>query len=246
MKTVGFFFSLVFFCLQFFSFSTFSQETISNGSELIEEMHAKYADNWYQHITLKQNMFRYKNDSLIRNEIWLVAYSSPTKLHIRYLDFSSGRGWLIVNDTLYSYNHNKLKGKSPRLHELIILGYDIYGASPQVTIPKIKQMGFDLSIVTQTQVRGNNVFQVGNPDSLCFWVHTDNLLFYGIRRVNENGTREIFYENYKEIYGKPVATEVQYLEDGYMYLYEKYFDIRLPSSMPSSFFYPERFDETRW
>lgn len=246
MNTTSLLLPLSLFFLLFSAKPTYSQETISCGSELIEKMHAKYVDNWYQHITFKQNMFRYKNDSLIRNEIWLVAYSSPTKLHMRYLDFTSGRGWLIVNDTLYSYNHNKLIGERPRLHEIIILGYDVYGVSPQVTIPKIRQMGFDLSRVTQTQIGGNNVFQVGNPDSLCFWVHSESLLFYGIRRVSENGTSEIFYENYKEVYGKPVATEVQYFEDGHMYLYEKYFDIRLPSSMPLNFFYPEQFDETRW
>jgi len=246
MKKINFFFPLILLFLQIIALPTYSQETLISGSELIEKMHAKYADNWYRHITFKQNMFRYKNDSLVRNEIWLVAYSAPSKLHLRYLDFNSGRGWLIANDTLYSYKHNKLKGKRPRLHELIILGYDVYGVSPQVTIPKIKQKGFDLSRVIQTEIRGNRVYQVGKPDSLCFWVHADNLLFYGTRRVSKNGTRDIFYENYREMYGKPVATEVQYFENGHMYLYEKYFDIRLPSSLPADFFEPENFDKTRW
>jgi hypothetical protein len=232
--------------LTFFPLHAFSDEPITNGEDLIRQMNSRYADSWYKHLTFKQNMFRYKNDSLVRNEIWLVAYSAPSKLHIRYNDFSSGRGWLVVNDTLYSFNHSKLIGKRPRLHELVILGYDVYAADPAVIIPKIKAIGFDFSQVEIVEIKGKEYYQVGDYNEMCFFVGKDDLLFFGVRRVDENGVKETFYHKYKEFYGKQVATEVQYYENGQMYLYEKYFDIRLPSCMPADFFTPKLFNETRW
>jgi len=224
----------------------FAGEPYSHGEELIRQIHSRYANDWYRHITFKQDMYRYKNDSLIRNEVWMVAYSSPSKLHIRYKDFSSGRGWLVVNDTLYSFNHNRLIGSRPRLHEVMTLGYDVYSAEPSDVIPKVESMGIDLSLVKVTTMKGKEYYEVGNYNEKCFWVSKDDLLFHGIRKVDENGVTEIFYENYKMIYEKPVATEVQYFENGQMYLYEKYFDIRLPSCMPDDFFNPDLFSETRW
>ncbi len=228
------------------TYSAYATQPVADGEEIISNIYSKYANNWYKHITFKQNMFRYKNDSLVRNEVWLVAYSSPSMLHIRYKDFSTGRGWLVVNDTLYSFNHSKLIGTRPRLHELMVLSYDLYSVKPDFTIPKVLSMGFDLLQVAIVEKKGKEYYQIGNPDVKCFWVSKDDLLFHGVRKVDENGVNEIFYQKYEEFYGKLVATEVQYFDNGQMYLYEKYFDIRLPSCMPEDFFSPELFGETRW
>ena len=224
------------------------QEKLSpkNGEDLIRMMHDTYAKNWYSHLTFKQEMYRYKNDSLVRNELWTVAYSAPGKLHIRYQDFDSGRGWLVVNDTLFSFNHNKLIGKKHRLHELMTLGFDLYIVPPDEIIPKIADMKFNLSLLTETIIKGNEVYQVGDPEKQCFWVHKNNLLFYGYRKSGEMGVRETFFENYKSFYGKPVATQVQYFQDGKLYLFEKYFEIRLPTELSETFFNPELFCNTRW
>lgn len=219
---------------------------IEDGYGLVKEMHRKYSHCWYQHLTFKQDMFRYRDDSLVRNEVWVVAYSAPAKLHIRYLDFDSGRGWLIVNDTIHSFNHNKLIGKRPRLHELMTIGLDAYIDSPENTIKKLGEMKLDLSKLCVATVNGKVVYQVGDPNQVCFWVHKDDLLFYGLRHTGEFGVRETFFENYKTFYSKPIATEVHYFQDGKMYLFERYFEIRLPSSLPESFFEPDQFTQTRW
>jgi hypothetical protein len=237
---------LISFVLIVMSFNRFDQKVISNGEELIGLMYRTYSESWYHHLTFKQEMFRYRNDSLIRNEVWSVAYSAPGRLHIRYQDFDSGRGWLIINDSLYSFNHGKLIGVRARFHELMTLGLDAYVVSPDVIISKLKSMEFDLDIIEETIINGKSVFQVGNPDIQCFWILKENLLFYGLRKAGDMGVRETFFENYKLHYGMPVATQIHYYQDGSLYLYEKYFEIRLPSTLPGSYFDPELFTETRW
>lgn len=222
------------------------KKNIENGRDLVQQIHQTYSDSWYTNLTFKQEIFRYSDDSLIRNEVWLVAYNAPGNLHIRYKDFDSGRGWLITNDTLYSFNHNKLIGKRPRLHEIMTLGLDIFITPPNKIVKKIEEMGFDMSLLTETVINGKQVFQVGDPNNQCFWIYKDDLLFYGLRKIDENGVRETFFEKYKTFYNKPVATQIQYYQDGEMYLLEKYFDVRLPSCLPDDFFNPNLFNSTRW
>jgi hypothetical protein len=239
-------FLLIFFFPLFSIAQSEIDKPIENGEDLIVQMYNKHNSNWYQHLTFKQDIFRYRNDSLIRNEVWIVAYSSPSKLHLRYQDFDSGRGWLIVNDTLHSFNHNLLIGSRPRLHEAMILGLDVYNVLPDSILPKILKMDFDLATLCQTNINGKLVYQVGDPKKNCFWVLQENLLFYGVRRVSDTGVRDTFFENYKDFYGKPVATQIQYFQEGKLYLLEKYTEIRLPSHLPEIFFDPNHFSSTRW
>ncbi len=222
------------------------EKHVETGRELIELIYSTYKDSWYPHLTFKQDMFRYRDDSLIRNEIWLVAYSAPGRLHIRYNDFDSGRGWLIINDSIYTYSNNNLIGTRPRLHELMTLGLDIYVTPPAITLPRITQMEFDLSVVCVTTQKGKLVYQVGDYNKQCFWVGKDDLLFVGIRKVCEAGVQETYFDSYKSFYGKPVATQIQYYQNGRLTLFEKYFEIRLPSSLPDEFYNPELFHKTRW
>ncbi len=221
-------------------------DTIADGKQLIELIYKKYSQDWYHNITLKSELFRYKDDSLVSSEVWFEAYSAPSRLHIRYKDFDTGRGWLIVNDTLYTFSHKKMVGSSPRLHELMILGFDTYVVSPVIVAEKLVRIGFDVSKIVATTKNGKKVIQIGNPDTQCFWVDKDNFLFYGMRKVAEGSVKETFFDKYETIYGKPVATQIQYFQNGHLVLFEKYFDIRLPSSLPDEFFLPENFAETRW
>ncbi|MFP4556378.1 MAG: hypothetical protein ACLFNU_05860 [Bacteroidales bacterium] len=233
---------LILICLSFNN----NKRSIDDGRGLIRKIYKTHSDSWYSNLTFKQEMFRYRDDSLIGNEVWLVAYSASGNLHIRYEDFDSGRGWLITNDTLYTFNHDKLIGEKPRLHDIMTLGLDIFITPPADIIGKIESMGFDLSLLAKTTIKGNKVFQVGDPDDQCFWIYEDELLFYGLRRVDKTGVKEIFFEKYETFYDKPVATQIQYFQDGEMYLLEKYFDVRMPSCLPDDFFDPDLFNSTRW
>jgi hypothetical protein len=128
----------------------------------------------------------------------------------------------------------------------MVLGLDSYIVPPDKVIRKLVAMNFDLSYFSLNTIKGKQVYQVGNPDKQCFWVEKANLLFYGMRKVSEVGVRETFFEAYKMIYDKPVATQIQSFENGNLVLFEKYFDIRLPSSLPEEFFDPANFATTRW
>ncbi len=222
-------------------------DSISNGFSLVKTMYAQNSQNWYNNLTFKQEVFRVKDDSIVSREVWILAYSSPSKLHIRYSDFDSGRGWLIVTDSIYTYNNFNLIGSRLRIHELMVLGLDIYNVLPQISVERIKQLGIDISRVEMVTIKGKSLYQIGNPETICFWVHTINLLFYGLRKVNESGdVKDTFFEQYKTLYGKPVATEVQYFLNGKMFIFERYSEIRFPTFLHNDLFVPARFKDVMW
>jgi hypothetical protein len=128
----------------------------------------------------------------------------------------------------------------------MILGFDIYNVDPELMIPKISSMQFDLSMLSSTVKNGKQVYQIGDPEKQCFWVEKGNLLFYGLRKVGESGVKETFFDGYRIFYDKPVATQIQSFENGKLVLFEKYYDIRLPSCLPEEYFDPNSFTTTRW
>lgn len=246
MKRVFFLTILLVLQLLFISKISAQVDSIVSGEDLIRLIYNKYSKTWYPHITFKQEMYRYRNDTLFTTEVWQEAYSAPSKLHIRYQDFDTGRGWLIVNDTLYSFNHKKLIGKNPRKHPLLLLGFDIYIVPPEDVIPRINALDIDITKLSTVTKNGRLLFQVGDPEKQCFWVDKNSLLFYGTIRITESGSKEYIFDGYRMIYDKPVATEIQSFENGHLVLFEKYYDIRLPSSLPAEFFDPANFETTRW
>lgn len=222
-------------------------DSISNGFSLVKTMYSKYSLNWYSNLTFKQEVFRVKDDSIVSREVWILAYSSPSKLHIRYSDFNSGRGWLIANDSIYTYNNFNLIGSHHRIHELMVIGLDIYNILPEMSVERIKQLGIDFSRFEIVTIKGKRLYQIGNPEAICFWVYANNLLFYGIRKVNESGdVKDTFFEHYKTLYGKPIATEVHYFLNGNMFIFERYSEIRFPTYLHNDIFIPAKFKDIMW
>lgn len=235
---------LILFSVEF----TYSQtDSISNVSDLVSQLHRKYSGAWYENLTFKQETFRFRDDSIINREIWDIAYSKPSQLNIRYKDFDSGRGWIIVNDSIYSFNHSKLIGSRFIRHEIMFLGMDMFALPSNIVLEKLKLLGIDLNRFEITFVNGKKVYQVGDGNKFCFWIFVDNLLIYGVRKVNEmNDIRETYFESYKNIYGKPVATELHYYLNRKLFQMERYFEIRLPTYLHPDIFNPGKFSDVRW
>lgn len=249
MRASVLFMNIVMLLFPFFTWvNAFAQtDSICNTVQLISKLQQKYSGSWYENLTFKQEMFRFRDDSVINKEIWDVAYSNPSQLHIRYNDFNTGRGWVIVNDSIYSFNHFKLIGSRYIQHEVMFLGMDMFALPTHITLEKLKILGIDLNRFEITFVNGKKVYQVGDGSKFCFWIYTDNLLFYGLRKVNDkNDIRETYFESYKSIYGKPVATELHYFLNRKLFQMERYFEIRLPTYLHPDIFNPLKFLDVRW
>src|SRR5690349_12731745 len=79
------------------------KQKYANGKELISAMYKAYAPNkWYRYFTFSQNMEFYRNDSLIRQEVWHEAYK-PGSLIIKFGTKNSKDGRLYTDFTQHSF-----------------------------------------------------------------------------------------------------------------------------------------------
>ncbi len=219
----------------------------NDGKELIEMMHQKHSQKFYQTLCFSQKVYHYKNDSLVSEDVWHEAYKSPGKLILKFTDWNSGNGMIFSNDSLYIFDKGVLARKIERLHDLIILGLDINNQEPEKTIEQAERMGYDLTRINKVSINGNPAWLVGDSSKLCFWVDTKSLLFLKMRRVTDSTYREVEFSKYDIVDGFPVATKIKfYNAPNKVEMIEEYFNVRVNSSVNDSIFYFNKFSSSMW
>jgi len=175
------------------------------------------------------------------------VYQSPGKLAIKFTSWDSGNGMLFCKDSMYIFSNGEVVKKSERLHDLIVLGLEVNNQSPEKTISQAKQLGYNLNVISKTNIAGNTAWVVGDTSKLCFWVDAKSLLFLKMRKVAEGNFREVEFSKYEQIDGLPVATEILFYNNpGKLEMKEEYFDIRVNCSVNDSVFSPQTFINSQW
>ena len=110
--------------------ATFSQTKTktkyADGRELITAMYNKYApDKWYRYFTFSQTLEFYRNDSVIRRDVWHEAYR-PGGLIIKIGTKDSKSGRMYDNFTMYSFEDGIETQKYSRVHDLLVAGLDVF------------------------------------------------------------------------------------------------------------------------
>ena len=245
MKT-GFTITL-FICI---SMLTFSEKPVRTGEDVIALMKAKYADSFVRNLTFSQYVFEYKDDSVSNKTVWHEAYRSPNRLIIKFDNFNSGNGYVFRNDSIYIMGNNQIQDKLEYVHDLLVLGFDVYVQPVKLTIDKLTKKGYDISRFYETSLNGKAVYCVGasddNDDSPRFFVDKERLVF--IKMINNNHGRydEAIFDNYRMINGKYIATEVVFFKNRHPIMKEEYFDIAFPQKLKAKIFDPNYFKEASW
>ncbi len=225
----------------------FAQEMPSNGNELIRMMHERYLNKWYPCLCFAQNVYNYKNDSLVSTDVWYESYKTPGNLILKFTSWESGNGMIFRNDSLYIFSKGEISNKTERLHDLIILGFDVYQQKVETTINQAEQMGYNLNLIEKVDLNGNPAWLVGDSSKLCFWVDTQSLLFLKTKRVSANSYREVDFAKYEYFDNFPVATLIKfYNAPGKLNMVEEYFNVRVNCSVDDSIFTPENFSKSTW
>lgn len=222
-----------------------------SGEEIIRLMNKEWKGKWGRNMRFDQTVYHYKNDSLVKEEIWQEILSSPKNLQIRFNGFESGNGILFRNDSVYHFAEGKLVRSENRVHHLLLLGFDVFFLPPGETISKLKDLGFDLN-KTHERTKGNTTYFVvgtGSPDddkSTQFWINKEKLYLEKVIMSRDGNTFEVEMKNYKIIDSYPVAMEVDFKSNGQLYMKEKYFDVSFPDTVDPQIFDPKNFNELRW
>jgi outer membrane lipoprotein-sorting protein len=234
-------------------FAAAPKEAIKTPEALIQAMHDRYAATWYKTATFVQKTTNYDADGTSKSEIWYEAMSLPGKLRIDFDPINNGNGMLFVDDTVHRFQKGEEKQSRPLIHPLLVLGFDVYGQPVQATLAKLKQLGFDLSLLREDTWQGHPVYVVGaKADDLRapqFWIDKEH--FYFVRMIQPAGpdkshTQESLFNKYQRLKGGWIATEVIFMLDGKMRTKEEYTDIRGDVELDPKLFDPANWRTARW
>lgn len=228
-----------------------AQNEAISGEEVIRQMHERYSDSWYDYLTFKQETIYYKDGEQERSEWWYEALGVPGQLVIKFDSLSSGSGVIFREDTQYVFQKNEIVNKAPRVHDLLVLGFDVYGAQPANTIEKLKARGFDLSKTYESEWQGRPVYVVGasdeNDQSNQFWIDKERLYFVRLLRTGQGGViQETQFNNYEKAGDGWVAPLILFYNDGQLTLKEIYSNIETHESLPPSIFDFKDFQQASW
>jgi hypothetical protein len=241
----SFSFIAVLFLMTLQLFSQKSSTGFRDGKELITAMYQAYApDKWYRYFTFSQNMEFFRNDSIIKKEVWHEAYR-PGSLIIKIGTKDSKNGRLYNDFTVYSFQDGKEPVKTARVHELLLIGLDVYFFNPSQTIRILDSLGYDLSKIREDVFEGRKVFVVGadkgDEKSRQFWIDAERLYMHRVVFEQKGKINEVVFGDYQKLKGNWIAMVITFKTDGKLGLIEKYYDVKFPRTLKEELFDPAKF-----
>jgi hypothetical protein len=215
-----------------------------DGVEVISRMRERYLGKWYRTLTFVQKTTL--PDGKV--ETWYEAAELPGKLRIDIAPLEGKNTILFRNDTLYDFKEGKLAETKPLIHPLMVLGFDVYAQPLDRTVRQLRELGFDLSKVHESEWQGRPAYVVGaaagDSGVRQFWIDQERLYF--VRMVepgkkNPGDRLETQFNKYVPIAGGWVETEVRFLVNGETKMLEEYTEPRAGVKLD-----PAIFDATRW
>jgi len=239
--------------LIFLSLTLAHAQDVRDGEDVLRAMHDRYAKSWYANLTFTQKSTTYNPDATTKVETWHEALELPAKLRIDIGPPKNGDGYLMVDGTLTILKEGKESGTRPLVNMLLVLGFDVYGQSPETTANVVKAEGYDLKKFHEETWDGQPVYVVGaekgDLKSKQFWVEKKRLLFVRLFEPTQgdpNKFQEIRFEDYRPMTGGWVAAQVEVYADDKKVFSEEYSDIQSNVKLDPGTFDPKQFNSTHW
>jgi len=224
-----------------------NEQAIQSGHDVLTAMHEAYKDKWYPYLTFKQKTNFYKDGEEVQEQIWHEALDTYRGLIIKFDSMDSGNGMIFKEDSQYVFRDGTLVNKIPRVHELIVLGFDVYYDDVSATAEKLESIGYDLDMLDIQMEKGKEVYVVGDPKTNQFWIDADKLVFERLVKVQPDGNiSKIEFLNYEPLGESWLAPLIIFYTNGQMTMREEYYDIETPDSLPDNLLDTDNFTEITW
>jgi len=221
-----------------------SEPAFDSPRALIAAMRDRYDGQWYQTLTFVQETIEYDQDGVADTATWHEAYAAPGRLRIDVAPLEDGNGFLFASDTQYVFQNGELANKRPRVHVLLLLGFDVYHLPAEETTQKLEDLGFDLSKIHQTMWQDRPMYVVGaeagEERQAQFWIDQEHLYFTRLLQPvgPDSLLRDIQFNNYERIGGAWIAPEVVFNFDNTVRMLEHYRDIQTGVALDTTLFNP--------
>ncbi|QHL87050.1 outer membrane lipoprotein-sorting protein [Nibribacter ruber] len=236
----------------FLSWSTLfaSEPAQLTGQEVLEKMHKKYAGKFDPYFTFDQTAILYKSPTDSSKQVWHEAIAFPGKLVIKFEDFAAGNGAIYAQDSQFVFKDNVLQNRRRRVHELLVLAFDVYHQPVSRSVAQLQEAGIDLTKAFATTWQGKKVYVVGvtslNQNASHFIIDQKNLwLLKTVRQVGQNQS-VVDVKGYQHVQGNWIATDLTFTNNGQPVMHELYYNMKFPKSLPQVMFMVEGFKTARW
>lgn len=221
----------------------------NDGVEVVARMRERYLGKWYRTLTFIQKTTLPGG----KVETWYEAAELPGKLRIDIAPLEGRNTLLFRNDTLYEFKAGKLAETKPLIHPLMVLGFDVYAQPLDKTLGQLRELGFDLSKVHESDWQGRPAYVVGAAagDSVSrqFWIDRERLYFV---RMLEPGKQdpsarvETQFNKYIPVGQGWLETEVRFLVNGETKMLEEYTEPNAGVVLDPAIFDPSRWVAPGW
>jgi hypothetical protein len=225
---------------------------MTNGNDVISTMFKKYdsGKKWYKHFSFTQDAIFYRNDSVIKTEVWHEIGSFPGYLAIKYDKKDSKDGVIFAVNKVYGIKDGVAKEPRAFIHDLILVGFDVYFLKPERTCHLLDSMGYNLKEIHEDVFEGRKVYvigaQPGDEKTPQFWIDAERLYMSRIIYKKKDHVTDCVFADYEKVNGNWVAKKVIFKGDGKLQLIEKYYDLKFPKELNPDIFDPAKFAQTKW
>lgn len=221
----------------------------ADGNELIKAMHKAYApDKWYKYFTFSQNMEFYRNDSVTRKDVWHEAYA-PGSLIIKFGSKDSKDGVLFSNFKVTSFSQGNEPKSAQRVHDLLLVGLDVYFFDPVRTCKILDSLGYCMSKIHEDVFEGRKVYVVGadkgDLESKQFWIDAERFYMHRIIYDQKGKINDVIFGDYTKMENYWMSKTIIFKTNGKLGLIERYYDIKFPKSLPPDWFDAKKFNEVK-
>ena len=246
------FYLLLFFVCCTVNISKAQTKEIKNGRDVLSAMYEMHKETWYKNFSFKQlTTFYGQDEQVVRTQIWYEVMTLPGKLAIKFDEKQSNNGILFNEGTQYGFANGQLIQQMDRVHDLLVLGFDVYHQNPEVTAEQLINNNYDLTKMYKDEWQGRPVYVVGinEPDTTLpqFWIDAERMVFVRNFTVGRQNTiQEVQFNNYERLGNGWVAPEVIFKANGQIGLLEEYSEMKLPEKVNPRIFDPETFVKAKW
>jgi outer membrane lipoprotein-sorting protein len=218
-------------------------QTITSGDQVVRAMHDRYQSTWYHTLTFTQKTTRRTPADTMVVETWYESAAVPGRLRIDIAPRPGGRSIIFANDSIVVTRGDSVLRRVAGRNPLLILGFDVYGQSPERTMEVLRAEGFNLAPVHEDTWKGRKVYVVGanagDLHSKQFWVDRERLLFVRLlepSRADSTKMDDTRFDDYQRLGGGWIAPTVESYSGGKLVQREEYRDIKANPPLPAGLF----------
>lgn len=211
------------------------------STEVIKKMYARYHSKWHTSLTFTQTTGRYRNDTLVKTDVWHERIVYPDMLRIDFGD-KTGNGVIYRGDSSYYFKDNKVVRANKDENELIFFLGGMYFKTIDQVFAHFNSLKFDLNKCHESTWKGKAVYVLGSAkddDKVNqLWIDKEKLVAVRYFKYDPHGKMEATFEEHKLVEGAWSETLCKFYVNDKLIQTEVYHDIEANKAIDKSVFDP--------